>query len=190
MTSVEGLTETEDSAGVTTVRPAVFVEVPSAATTSEVPAETAVTAKTADDWPSAIATVAGTAATAGWLDVIDTLSPPAIAGCVRVTVAVEEVPAITVCGSTVSELTPTTMTEADLDDRPSVAVMEASPGAAAVAWKATELAPEGTVTFGVTAMTAGLLESKLTTVPAGPAGASRVTVPVAAWPGTRDAGCT
>jgi len=118
-----------------------------------------------------------------------TTAPLAGAGPLSVTVPVEDEPAATVDGLSVSDVTPTvtpglTVTPALAVDAPNAAVMVAAVVVVtgrALNEKTPDVVPEDTSTFAGT-LTAGLLDDRLTrTCPAG-AAEVRLTKPAPPWP--------
>jgi len=149
------------------------------------------TVKLADDWPDAIATVAGTLAD-GSLLVSETVSPPAPASPLSDTVPVEDRPPTSVVGLRMTDVktageivsvadweVPLRLALIAVDDwafTPTVATVNVP-----VFW------PASTVTVAGT-LAEGLLLDKATVVPPVPAGPLRVAVPVDGLPPTTEAG--
>jgi hypothetical protein len=138
--------------------------------------------------PAGTVTVDGTTAAASQLE-IATEAPPAGAGPLRVTVPVDDAPAVTVDGLSVSDVTPTvtpgfTVTPTLAVDAPNAAVMVAGVGLVtgnAPKENSPDVVPAETITF-VGRLMAGLLADSVTsTCPAG-AGAVRLTKPTPPWP--------
>src|SRR6185503_3412326 len=142
--------------------------------------------KDAEVAPAGTVTVGGTVA--GLTDDSCTSAPPVGAAPLKVTVPVDELPAFTVDGLSVSEVTPTvtpgfTVTLALAVDEPNAAVMVAD--VVCVTGKAPNenspcVDPDDTMTFGGR-LIAGLFADRVTsTWPAG-AGAVRLTKPTPPW---------
>src|SRR5262245_8767252 len=156
---------------------------------TEVAAVTAVvfTVKLALVAPAATVTLAGTVATAVFeLDNVTTV-PPAGAGALSVTVAVDVLPPVTLVGLSVKEATVTvvaaggfTVSVADCVTPPADAEIVTgvvAVTAAVVTVKVALEVPAATVTLAGTEATPVLLLDSVTTVPPAGAGALRVTVP-------------
>jgi hypothetical protein len=157
----------------------------------------AVIAKFADVAPAGTATVAGTVAAACEL-ARDTETPPLPAAALSVTVPVAEPPLVTDAGAMVSPLRAAcggfTVSGAvlllpPLHDAVSITDVEVVTVPAVVV-KLADVAPDGTVTVEGTVAAPVFELVSATDTPAPPAGAVRVTVPVAEAPLVTDAGAT
>jgi len=144
--------------------------------------------------PAGTVTLGGTVTTAGWLVPSDTTAPPAGAAALKVTVPVEELPAVTLLGVSVREDTigepppgGVTISVADLATvPPKNREMVAEVVAVTVLVETVKLAlvaPAGTVTMPGTEAAELLLEGK-TSTPLQGGGALSVTVAVEELPPT------
>src|SRR6185369_8086471 len=173
--------ETLGAPGVTvTVAVALPPSVAVTVTVCGVGTDPAVTVKLDDVAPAGTVTEAGTGSAAGLLEESVTALPPGGAACVRVTVHVVEVAAVTLAGVHTSEetlvlLAPTVNVTAAVP--PSMAVSVTVCGdvtVAAVTVKVADPEPAGTVTEAGTGSTVVLLDASVTVLP--PVGAAWVRV--------------
>jgi len=146
----------------------------------------------ADVAPAATVTLGGTVALVLLEDKVTT-DPPVGAGPFRLTVPVEGVPPTTEVGTSVTLASATDgviVSVAVTDAVPSLAVIVAVVAVVTdvvVAVKVADVAPGATVTLaGTTALV--LLDERVTTVPVGPAGPDRVTVPIDEFPPRTEGG--